>query len=195
MLILARKLYGRPTTFLIDGRKMLVLYQKIRFRRVKNYHLYRVLLSNTLKMKGNKYNYWLISGLILMASGYGCKKDAGEGGTSSITGKVVVHDFDASFQAIQDVYPAVDERVYIIYGADHATYDDDFRTSYDGSFSFKHLQKGKYKIFAYSKDSTGAYNGTVNSALPDIPKFVEVEITKNGQDVVAPDIVILDNNQ
>lgn len=130
--------------------------------------------------------------LIALAS---CKKEAGEGGTSTITGKVIVYDFDPGFVSIPDTFPAKDEDVYIIYGADHATYDDDYKTSYDGTYEFKYLQKGSYKLFAYSKDSTGAYNGTVNGSLPKVPAFVTVEITDKNQTIVAPDIIILKNNQ
>ena len=124
----------------------------------------------------------------------GCKKDAGEGGTSTIRGKVLVYDFDASFQTVVDTYPAVDEDVYIIYGDDHSTYDENYKTSFDGSFEFKFLQKGKYKLFAYSKDSTGAASGNLNSNSPDIAKFAEIEITANGSIVTTSDIIILDNN-
>lgn len=124
----------------------------------------------------------------------GCKKDAGEGGTSTIKGKVLFYDFDASFQAVVDTYPAVDEDVYIIYGDDHSTYNDNYKTSFDGTFEFKYLQKGKYKLFAYSKDSTGAASGNLNSNSPKIAKFAEVEITANGSVVTTPDIIILDNN-
>jgi hypothetical protein len=124
-----------------------------------------------------------------------CKKEEGIGGTSTITGKVIVHDFDGGFQepAPQEIYPARDEKVFVIYGTDNLTYDDDFDTSLDGSYEFKNLQKGKYKIFAYSKDSTGAkLTGQVSDV--DIPVIVEVEITSNGSTVAAPDIIILDNN-
>ena len=124
----------------------------------------------------------------------GCKKDAGEGGTSTIKGKVLVYDFDASFQAVVDTYPAIDQDVFIIYGDDHSTYDENYKTSFDGTFEFKFLQKGKYKLFAYSKDSTGAVSGNLNSNSPDVAKFAEIEITANGSVVTTPDIIILDNN-
>ena len=125
----------------------------------------------------------------------GCEKTEGPGGTSTIKGKVIVHDFDAAFQshAPLAIYPAVKEDVYIIYGNDHSTYDDDFKTSYDGSYEFKYLQKGKYRIFAYTKDSTGASTGS--PVLGKIPVFTDVEITSNGSTVNVPDIIILDNNQ
>ncbi|HRH66435.1 MAG TPA: hypothetical protein PLU53_09065 [Bacteroidia bacterium] len=132
--------------------------------------------------------------LILLALA-SCSKDAGEGGTSTISGKVIVYDFDPGFNSPQDTFPAKDEDVYIIYGADHSTYDNDYKTSFDGSYEFKYLQKGQYKLFAYSKDSTGASNGTVNGASPKVPVFVTVEITDKNQTVVAPDIIILKNNQ
>ena len=116
-------------------------------------------------------------------------------GTSTIKGKVMVYDYDASFQACQDTYPAFKEDVYIIYGDDRSTYDDKMETSYDGSFEFKYLRKGKYKIFAYTKDTTGASNGTYNDSRPRLPSMVEVEITSNRSEVVAKDIIMLDNNQ
>lgn len=127
---------------------------------------------------------------------YGCKKEEGPGGTSTIKGKVIVYDYDPAYlnPAPSNIFPAGNERVFIIYGESNTTYNDDFRCSYDGSYEFKHLQKGKYRLFAYSKDSTGAYNGSVNSQAPDVPIFVDVEITGNGKTFEAPDIIILDNN-
>ena len=126
----------------------------------------------------------------------GCKKEEGVGGTSTIRGKVIVYDFDGAFQipVPAHIYPASDKKAYIIYGADKTSYDDDYNTSYDGTYEFKYLQKGKYTMFAYTKDTTGAYNGTRDNNAPDLPKFVDVEITSNGSTVNAPDIIILDNN-
>ena len=110
-------------------------------------------------------------------------------------GKVIVHDFDAAFQnpVPTEIYPASDLKTYIIYGKDKTTYDNDFDTSYDGTFEFKYLQKGKYRIFVYTKDTIGAFNGTYTNG-PDIPIFVDVEITSNGSTVEVPDLIILDNN-
>jgi hypothetical protein len=125
---------------------------------------------------------------------FACKKDAGEGGTSTIKGRVLAYEYDASFQLCADTVSVADEDVYIIYGADHSTYDNDYKTSYNGSYEFKYLQKGKYRLFVYSKDSTGAYNGTINGNQPKIPKMVDVEITSNGSTVQAPDLILLKNN-
>jgi hypothetical protein len=121
--------------------------------------------------------------LISVAILYSCKKDAGEGGTSSIYGKVKVRDYDPTFTILQDVYYAQDQKVFIIYGDDKGI-DDDVRTSYDGTYEFKYLRPGTYHIFVYSKDST-------LQSLADIAIIKTVEITKNHQDVEVPEIVIL----
>ncbi len=123
-----------------------------------------------------------------------CKKDEGVGGTSTIVGKVFVKSFDVSFQSLIRTYPDAGREVFIIYGDSHSTYDDSYKASYDGSFQFKYLQKGKYKLFIYVKDTTGAYLGNYNSSAPRIPKFVNVEITTNGSNVATPDMYYLDNN-
>ncbi len=135
------------------------------------------------------------SALFLFVVLQGCKKEEGIGGTSSISGKVIVHDFDAGFQEAspREIYPARNEKTFIIYGEDGTTYNDDFNTSYDGTYEFKFLQKGKYKIFAYSKDSTGAKTTGIISGQK-IPVIINVEIKSNGSKVVAPDIILLDNN-
>ena len=125
----------------------------------------------------------------------GCKKDEGPGGTSTIQGRVIAHDFDAAFKDTGNqilVYPSALEDTYIIYGTGHTTYDANFKTSYDGTYNYKYLQKGKYRIFAYSKDSTGAYLN--NPKLTKTPSFIDVEITSNGSTVQAPDLIILKNN-
>ena len=150
--------------------------------------------SKQLKMKLRNIHKVLIATALVVVSFSACKKDEGVGGTSTIKGRVLVNDFDASFQSLAATYPLVDKNVYIIYGEDHTTYNDNYNSSYDGSYEFKFLQKGKYKIFAYSKDSTGAAAGNYNSNNPKIAKFAEVEITANGSTITAPDIIILDNN-
>lgn len=65
-----------------------------------------------------------------------------------------------------------DEDVYIIYGDDDDIYDDNIKTSFDGTFKFSNLRKGKYKIFAYSKDDN-------NITEPLTPVFEEIEIGGN----------------
>lgn len=120
-----------------------------------------------------------------------CKKDEGEGGTSTISGKVIEEKWDNSFSLLESSYPARNQEVYILYGDDNTTYDNDYKTSYDGSYEFKYLQKGTYKLYVYTEDTTGlAANGTVDFNLPKVPVFATVEITKNGQTVTVPEFTI-----
>lgn len=113
-----------------------------------------------------------------------CEKAEGEGGTSEIVGKVFVQDYNADMQFLIKEYYAPEEDVYIIYGEDEI-YSDRFKTNYDGSFVFKYLQKGKYKIYAYSK--------TLDLEIPAgvEPIIIEVEITENYQTVVLPDDIVI----
>ncbi len=119
-----------------------------------------------------------------------CKKDAGEGGTSKITGKVIQEKWDNTFSVLINSYPLRNQEVYIIYGADHAQYDNNYKTAFDGSYQFKYLQKGTYQLYVYTEDTTGlSTTGTVDFTLPKIPVFATVEITKNGQTITVPDIL------
>jgi len=79
-----------------------------------------------------------------------CTKSAGLGGSSTIKGKVVVDNINI-LGDIVDSYDAQDLDVYIIYGKENSTYDDDQKTSHDGSFEFKYLNPGDYEIFVYSE--------------------------------------------
>ncbi len=111
-----------------------------------------------------------------------CKKEAGEGGTSSIYGKVYEKNYNSTFTVLLEEYYAQDVDVYIIYG-DDKTYSERIRTNYDGTYEFKYLRKGTYHIYAYSEDSTLQTNAK-------IPIIRDIEISKNYQEVEAPEIVI-----
>ena len=125
-----------------------------------------------------------------------CAKDEGEGGTSTIKGKLMLKKYNNSYTALLSESPAPDENVYIIYGSDHDTYDNDYKTSYNGEYEFKYLQKGTYKIFAYTTDTAGvAAAGYVDENKPKIPVFATVEISKNGSTVTATELTILKNNK
>ncbi len=116
--------------------------------------------------------------MILISSG--CNSLPGDGGTSTITGKVFVERYNASGTLYQQYYGA-EERVYIIYG-DGTTFDDETKTSYDGTFQFQFLRKGTYTVFSYSDCLT--CDGSTEVVLQT------VEITDNHQDVTTADIVI-----
>src|SRR4051812_30437130 len=82
-----------------------------------------------------------------------CKKEAGEGGQATITGKVYVRQYNKTFTTFIGEYYAQGEDVYIIYGNETAV-GNRVRTNYDGTYQFSFLRKGSYKVYAYSKDST-----------------------------------------
>jgi hypothetical protein len=119
---------------------------------------------------------FILAILLLFLFSPSCKKEAGEGGNASIRGKVWVKDYNANFTVLNGEYPGADEDVYIIYG-DNISYGDKVKASPDGSFEFKYLRKGKYKIYVYSKDKT--------LTSPSLTTAIEVEtsISKNKEKV------------
>jgi hypothetical protein len=101
-----------------------------------------------------------------------CSKEPGEGGNSMVKGRVIERRYI--------IYPSnyteralTDEDVFICYGDDDNTVDDRVRTSFDGSFKFGELRKGKYRIFVYSEDTTAGNRGNPVTVIND------VEITAN----------------
>ena len=80
-------------------------------------------------MKTRSINLLAVIFIIIIFSA--CKKEAGEGGNSSIYGKVYARDYNATYTVLQDEYYAQDVDVFIIYG-DEQTYSDKVSTNYDG---------------------------------------------------------------
>lgn len=113
------------------------------------------------------------------------KKNEGPGGQAIVRGKIYGREYNASFTQLVDEYYVAEEDVYIVYGDDEI-YSDDMKTNHDGSFEFKYLEKGKYTIFVYSKDSTFTVPGGKQAI------FVEFEITDKKEEVDLGEIVILD---
>ena len=91
-----------------------------------------------------------------------CRKVEGPGGSVTIKGIVVErnHVGNAVFE-----YPAADQDVYLIYGNENSFYDDDIKTSFDGSFEFRYLQKGDYQVFVYEEDNAEP-SGTSEILIP-----------------------------
>jgi hypothetical protein len=114
-----------------------------------------------------------------------CSKDAGEGGNSTIYGKVYVKKYNSTFTSLLEEYYGADQWVFIIYG-NNRDYDQKIRTSYTGTYEFKYLRTGTYHIYAFSKDST------LQTSNP-LGIVKDVNITKDGQEIEVPDIVIFDN--
>jgi hypothetical protein len=113
-----------------------------------------------------------------------CEKDEGKGGTSSISGKVILRQYNSNFTILLEQYYASDEDVFIVYGND-VVYGDKTSTNYDGTFRFDYLREGNYTIFAYSEDSVNF------PTKHEIPVIREVNITGKNQDLVVSPIVIL----
>jgi len=120
----------------------------------------------------------LVVGVLLISS---CAKPEGEGGTSTIQGKVYAFDYNGS-GILQDEFYAPDEDVFIIYGTEDNYHDDSYKTSFDGSFRFQYLRPGTYTVFVYS-DCVSCPSGT--EAI-----FQEVEISGNNEDIILDDFEI-----
>ena len=93
-----------------------------------------------------KVKLFLILSVVLLTFSF-CSKVEGPGGSITVRGVVIERDH-VGINVFE--YPAPDQDVYLIYGSENTFYDDDIKTSYDGSFEFRYLQKGDYQIFAYS---------------------------------------------
>ncbi|MBK5286156.1 MAG: hypothetical protein JJE25_12210 [Bacteroidia bacterium] len=95
---------------------------------------------------------FLIILLAPLVTFYSCKKGPGEGGQTTIAGKVWAEEWDDNtYTQHYDTLDrwAMDEDVYVIYG-DDATYGDRMKTGPDGVFEFKYLREGDYTIYVYS---------------------------------------------
>jgi len=119
--------------------------------------------------------------VVMFSLNYSCVKRAGEGGSSTISGRLIAQKFDAFGELIEE-YDLADERVYIIYGLESDVYDDNMRTSFNGTYRFDFLRKGTYRVFAYSKcpSCPGGEEALIR----------EVVITKNKEKIVIPTIVV-----
>lgn len=121
--------------------------------------------------------------ITLSAALFSCSKEAGDGGNSTIYGKITAYNYNAEFTELKGIYPAADEDVYLIYGDDRS-YSQRVRTNFDGIYEFKYLRKGNYTIYAYSKDSTL----TLPSGIYAVKN--KVEVTDNKQTVQAEEMKI-----
>ncbi|MFM2201090.1 MAG: hypothetical protein RL040_290 [Bacteroidota bacterium] len=118
-----------------------------------------------------------------------CKKEAGDGGNSSIRGKVNVElrDVLENWENIRATYPAIDEDVYIIYD-NHVSPDDRVQTNYNGEFEFLYLRPGKYKVYVVSKDTIAPFSHDFGK----MTVLREVEITDDKQRITLEDMTIYD---
>jgi hypothetical protein len=114
-----------------------------------------------------------------------CNKPPGPGGKATVKGKVYAYDFDNTQRYLISKGYSSGERVYIIYG-NNTEVGKDVRTSSDGSFQFKYLNKGHYKIFVNSLDTSIKVKGNDT----EIPVFKEFDITDSKQVLDLEDIII-----
>lgn len=127
----------------------------------------------------------IFTAVFILSTLASCKKEAGEGGDSTIKGNVKVQSYDANFTFLKEEYPAQEGDVYIIYGDDQV-FGDDTKTDFQGNYEFRYLREGKYKVYAYSKDSANPQSDKKLAVIK------EVEITKKKQTVEVPQIIIKD---
>jgi hypothetical protein len=128
----------------------------------------------------------IISFLFLSLLTGSCKKEPGEGGTSTLKGTIIERNYNNSFPVFYVEYGAQAEDVYIIYG-DGTTSDNRTRTSYDGTYEFKYLNNGSYTIFVYSDDT----NFVSPSPSGKIVIKENVEITSKKSEVTVPEMTII----
>lgn len=132
-------------------------------------------------MKSKMVYFTLFALALCFAS---CEKGPGEGGTSTIRGKVIIREYNGSYTILRGEYPATKEDVFIVYGDDEV-YGDNFETGYDGIYEFNYLREGSYTIYAYSDDSTDLITSR------QVAVMRHVEITGKDQIIEVPDIIIL----
>jgi hypothetical protein len=128
----------------------------------------------------SKLHFIILAFISLFVSS--CAKEAGEGGSSTLKGRVYGYDINTS-GIVTDSAAVQDARVFISYG-DNTTVDDDTWSSFTGEYAFRGLQKGTYTIFVYSQCNDCPFNQEVKKQV--------VEITEKNQEVMVPDLVIFD---
>lgn len=105
-----------------------------------------------------------------------------DNGTSIISGRVFLINYKDNFTEIKDTALAQEQELYLIYGTSK-NFSIRIRTNYNGRFEFTGLVKGKYSLFGYSEDITGA--------TEKIPVFRNAEINTEGQQVDVGDIYLI----
>lgn len=82
-----------------------------------------------------------------------CKKVEGEGGASSLTGKIMIDEklYVNGIYSTTVSYTGATEDVYIVYGGNSDVPNDKIECGYDGTFKFSYLQPGTYTIYAYNE--------------------------------------------
>ena len=99
----------------------------------------------------NTISKYLVFSLVILLL-ISCERDEGFGGTSSISGKIKIKEYNNDMSVLLDEYNAPDHNVYLVFGT-NSTVGDEAETSYTGDFSFRYLNPGDYELFYYSDDT------------------------------------------
>lgn len=127
----------------------------------------------------------LICSLFILTS---CEKEAGEGGASSIKGKVHVKDYgEGENPMFMREYPGANEDVYIIYGENIAV-GDKIDASPTGEYEFSNLREGEYTIFVKSRDPEAIQMADNDAA--EVAIVTKVTISKKKEVVEVPTLTI-----
>ncbi len=123
----------------------------------------------------NKFFKSAILFSIVAVSILSCKKGPGSGGRANITGKVYGITWNQSMTIAQDTGYIGGQNVYLIYGTD-AVYSENMKTTYDGTYDFKYLRKGHYKLYTYTRVSQYVDSSIVKEIdVNDKKQTVQVE--------------------
>jgi hypothetical protein len=133
------------------------------------------------KIKNLSGQFMLLAAMICFAS---CEKPAGPGGKATIKGKVYSYDYDNTQRYLLSKGYAPGEKVYITYG--NTSVGKDVKTDADGSFEFMYLNKGHYKVFVNSLDTSIKVKG--NKTMIAVVK--EFDITSTKQTIQLEDFII-----
>lgn len=129
---------------------------------------------------------FILSGIFLLLTApiflLSCEKDPGQGGNSTLYGKVLVKEYNSTFTVLEETYYAPGIWVYLVYGDDR-DYSERVQTGPGGVWEFKYLRPGSYKVYALSKDSTLSTNA-------DLPVIREIDISDRKQEINAGDLII-----
>ena len=119
----------------------------------------------------------------------GCAKDEGEGAHPSISGKVILQQYNSTFTVLSYEAEAADYDVFIVYG-DEIGFSDKTETDYKGEFTFPYLREGDYTVYVYSKVNSSE---AINGQAPEEEALVQNISIDKKEDVVTADFTVLNN--
>jgi len=102
-----------------------------------------------------------------------CENPEGIGGTGSISGTVVEYFYNDDYSRLIYQQPVADEEIFILFGDEEAP-GERVRTGASGTFMFRYLYPGNYRIYFRSEDSL---------SVPDDGWMEPLQVTLgNGED-------------